>query len=199
MPDGTKTLTKEQLRQRAREKLAALTLAEARAGSAAIWERLSVLGEFSAAARLLIYVSTGNEVDTHGLIRQLLAMGREVSVPRFEPATQSYVASEVRDFDADLATGEFGILEPRTEAIRPAAFDQIGAVLVPGLAFDETGNRLGRGLGHFDRLLRQTGGVKIALAFDFQVLDEVPAEPHDARVDFIVTETRVVNPRGNRQ
>ena len=199
MPDGTKTLTKEQLRQRAREKLAALTLAEARAGSAAIWERLSVLGEFSAAARLLIYVSTGSEVDTHGLIRQLLAMGRQVCVPRFEPVTQSYVACQVRDFDADLATGKFGILEPRPKAVQPAAIDPIGAVLVPGLAFDETGNRLGRGLGCFDRLLRQTSGVKIALAFDFQLLDEVPAEPHDVRMDFIVTETRVVNPRGNRQ
>jgi 5-formyltetrahydrofolate cyclo-ligase len=105
----------------------------------------------------------------------------------------------VHDFDADLATGKFGILEPRPEAIRPAALDQIGAVLVPGLAFDGTGNRLGRGFGHFDRLLRQTSGVKIALAFDFQVLDEVPAEAHDVRLDFIVTETRVVNPRGNRQ
>jgi len=58
---------------------------------------------------------------------------------------------------------------------------------------------LGRGRGHFDRLLRQTSGVRIALAFDFQVLDEVPAETHDARMDFIVTETRVVNPKGNRQ
>jgi len=187
------------LRDRMRARLAQQDPADVRLWSAAIWERLSVLGEFSTAARLLVYVSTGNEVDTHGLIRQLLAMGREVCVPRFEPVTQRYVACRVRDFDADLATGKFGILEPRPEALKPAAADPIGAVLVPGLAFDETGNRLGRGLGHFDRLLRQSGGVKIALAFDFQVVDEVPAEAHDARVDFMVTETRVVNPRGNRK
>ena len=187
------------LREQMLARLAKRDAADIRARSAAIWERLAVLGEFSAAARLLIYVSTGNEVDTHGLIRQLLAMGRQVCVPRFESATQSYVACQVHDFDGDLAAGKFGILEPRPEALRPAAFDQIGAVLVPGLAFDETGNRLGRGLGHFDRLLQQTSGVKIALAFDFQVVDEVPAEAHDARMDFIVTETRVVNPRGNRK
>ena len=186
------------LRERMRAQLAKQDAADLRARSAAIWERLAALGEFRVAARLLIYVSTANEVGTHGLIRQLLAMGRQVCVPRFEPATESYVACQVHDFDADLAVGKFGILEPRPEALRPAAIDPIDAVLVPGLAFDETGNRLGRGLGHFDRLLRQTGGVKIALAFDFQVLDEVPAEPHDARMDFIVTETRVVNPRGNR-
>jgi 5-formyltetrahydrofolate cyclo-ligase len=187
------------LREQMRARLAEQGAADVRARSAAIWERLSVLREFVIARRLLVYVSTGNEVDTQGLIRQLLAMGRQVSVPRFEPATQRYVASELRDFDAELTAGKFGILEPKPEAVRPMALDRIDATLVPGLAFDETGNRLGRGLGHFDRLLCQTSGVKIALAFDFQVLDEVPAGAHDARMDFIVTETRVVNPRGNRQ
>jgi 5-formyltetrahydrofolate cyclo-ligase len=187
------------LREQMRARLAEHDATGVRAKTAAIWERLSVLREFSAATRLVVYVSTVHEVDTQGLIRQLLAMGRQVCVPRFEPATQGYAASELHDFDTELTTGKFGILEPKPGAIRPVALDRIDAALVPGLAFDETGNRLGRGLGHFDRLLRQTSGVKIALAFDFQVLDEVPAEAHDARMDFIVTETRVVNLRGNRQ
>ncbi len=182
-----------------RARLAGQGGADVRAKSAAIWERLSVLREFVIATRLLVYVSMGNEVDTQGLIRQLLAMGRQVSVPRFEPATQGYTASELQDFDNELTAGKFGVLEPKPGVIRPVALDQIDVALVPGLAFDETGNRLGRGSGHFDRLLGQTSGVKIALAFDFQVLDEVPAEAHDARMDFIVTETRVVNLRGNRQ
>ena len=187
------------LREQMRARLAELGAADIRAKSAAIWERLPLVKEFAAATRLLVYVSTGNEVDTHGLIRQLLAMRRQVCVPRFDPTTQSYAVSVLHDFDAELTTGKFGILEPKPEAVRPTALDQINAVLVPGLAFDETGNRLGRGSGHFDRLLRQTSGVKVALAFDFQILDEVPAEAHDARMDFIVTETRVVNPKGNRQ
>jgi len=182
-----------------RARLAKLSATDVRAKSAAIWERLSVLGEFASATMLLVYVSTGNEVDTHGLIRQLLAMGRHVCVPRFEPATQRYVASELRDFDADLAAGKFGILEPRREAIRPAAADQIGAAVVPGLAFDETGHRLGRGKGYFDRLLQEVRGTRIAMAFDFQLLSEVPAEAHDARMDFVVTETRVIKTKGNRQ
>jgi 5-formyltetrahydrofolate cyclo-ligase len=187
------------LREQMRARLARQGAADVRAKSAAIWERLSVLREFVAATRLLVYVSTASEVDTQGLIRQLLAMGRQVCVPRFEPTTLGYAASELHDFDNELMRGKFGILEPKPGAIRPAALDRIDATLVPGLGFDETGNRLGRGQGHFDRLLRQTSGVKIALAFDFQVLDEVPAEAHDARMDFIVTETRVVNLRGNRQ
>jgi 5-formyltetrahydrofolate cyclo-ligase len=187
------------LRELMRARLAEQGAADVRAKSAAIWERLSILKEFTTTARLLVYVSTGNEVDTQGLIRQLLAMGRQVCVPRFEPATEHYAASELQDFDAELTTGKYGILEPKPGVIRPVALDQIDATLVPGLAFDETGNRLGRGSGHFDRLLGRTSGVKIALAFDFQILDEVPAEAHDAHMDFIVTETRVVNPKGNRR
>lgn len=181
-----------------RTRLATQSAADVHAKSAAIWERLSVLGEFTNAKRLLAYVSAGSEVDTHGLIRQLLAMGRNVCVPQFEITKKYYVASELRDFDADLAAGEFGILEPKPEAIRPAASDQIDAALVPGLAFDETGNRLGRGMGYFDRLLQEVHGTRIALAFDFQLLDEVPAEAHDARMDFIVTENRVIKTKGNR-
>jgi 5-formyltetrahydrofolate cyclo-ligase len=186
------------LRKRMQAQLARQRAPDIRVKSAAIWERLSVLSEFTGATRLLVYVSQEREVDTHGLIRQLLAMGRQVYVPCFEPARRQYGASELRDFDADLATGEFGILEPKPGAIRPAAPDQIDGVLVPGLAFDETGNRLGRGRGYFDRLLREMRGVRIALAFDFQILTEVPAEAHDARMDFVVTETRVLKIKGNR-
>jgi len=179
-------------------RLAQQSAADVRVKSAAIWERLSVLSKFTGAARLLVYISKEREVDTHGLIRQLLAMGRHVCVPCFDPARQQYVASELRDFDADLTTGKFGILEPKSGVIRPTASDHPDAVLVPGLAFDETGNRLGRGRGYFDRLLHEMRGVRIALAFDFQILTEVPAEAHDARLDFVVTETRVIKIKGNR-
>jgi 5-formyltetrahydrofolate cyclo-ligase len=136
-------------------------------------------------------------VDTRGLIQQLLAMGRQVCVPWFDSEKKQYVASELRDFALDLTAGRFGILEPKPEAVRPVASDQIDATLVPGLAFDETGNRLGRGMGYFDRLLRGVRGVKIAMAYDFQLLNEVPAEAHDTPVDFIVTEKRVLKIRGN--
>ena len=186
------------LRKQMQVHLAGLSAADVCARSAAIWERLSVMREFAGATRLLSYVSKESEVDTHGLIRQLLAMGRQVCVPHFEPDRQQYIASELRDFDADLAVGKFGILEPKPGAIRRAAVDHLDTVLVPGLAFDETGNRLGRGRGYFDRLLREVGGVKIALAFDFQILTEVPTEAHDARMDFVVTETRVIKIKGNR-
>jgi 5-formyltetrahydrofolate cyclo-ligase len=183
---------KQQLRREMRARLAALTEAGRRAISAAVWERLATLPEFAAADCLLAYVSTAREVDTHGLIRQLLAMGRQVCVPWFDPESQQYVASELRDFDSELAAGKFGILEPAPGAVRAVETGRLDALLVPGLAFDAQGNRLGRGLGYFDRLLGGSRGVKIALAGEFQVLDEVPVADTDAALDFIVTDKRVV-------
>ena len=189
--------TKEELREQMRARLAAQSAAAVRVKSADIWERLSMVGEFATGSRLLVYVSKEPEVETRGLIQQLLAMGRQVCVPWFDGAKKQYVASALADFALDLAVGRFGILEPKPGAVRPVACDQIDAALVPGLAFDETGNRLGRGMGYFDRLLRDVRGVKIALAYDFQLLSEVPAEAHDTPMDFIVTEKRVFKTRGN--
>ena len=172
--------------------LSELTPTQVRQKSAAIWERLSVLSAFAGAECVLVYVSNDHEVDTHGLIRQLLAMGRCVCVPAF---VDGYVPAEIADFDADLVAGKFGILEPRT--VRRVPAEKPDVWLVPGLAFDLKGYRLGRGQGYFDALLRSARGRKIALAHDFQVLTEVPAEPHDVGMDFIVTETRVVECKRN--
>lgn len=183
---------KVELRDRMRVKLAALSLSEVRAKSAAIWERLAVFDGFASAECALIYVSKGHEVGTHGLIQQLLAMGRRVCVPKFDEGTQHYVVSELRDFQTELVEGKFHILEPKPGAVRVVHAGQLQALLVPGLAFDETGNRLGRGMGFFDAILRGAHGTKIALAYDFQMLKEVPVEPHDVAVDFIVTETKTL-------
>jgi len=176
-----------------RRQLAALTEADVRSKSAAIWERLAVLEEFNVAKCISAYVSTRNEVETRGLIRQLLAMGRQVCAPAFDG--EWYRLAEIHDPDADLAAGKFGILEPKNGQV--VTTEQVEAWLVPGLAFDLTGNRLGRGQGFYDALLRGAHGARIALAYDFQILNEVPAEAHDARVDFIVTEKRVVETKGN--
>jgi 5-formyltetrahydrofolate cyclo-ligase len=180
--------TKSALREQMRRRLAELTAADVRAHSAAVWERLAGLPQFATAGCVCAYVSTGHEIETHGLIRQLLAIGRRVCAPAF---VGEYQPAQIRDFDADLAKGKFGILEPRT--VTPARPD---VWLVPGLAFDPRGNRLGRGRGFYDAMLRQARGPKLALAHDFQLLDEIPADAHDARVDFVITESRVVTCKG---
>lgn len=189
--------TKVELREQMRARLESLSPAQVCKATATVWERLSVLAPFASAEWLLVYVSKGHEIDTYGLIRQLLALGKHVCVPSFDEVTKRYVASELRDFDSELTEGKFRILEPKPDAVRRVEATKLDALLVPGLAFDRHGNRLGRGMGFFDAILRDARGTKIALAHDFQVVSEAPAEPRDVGVDFIVTEARVVETKRN--
>ena len=157
--------------------------------SLAVMKRLAELPVFMNAKSLVVYVSFGNEIQTHDLIRQLLIEGRHVCIPAFQAG--KYLAAEIQDFDRDLVAGKLKILEPKLLRHVPVA--RPDAWLVPGLAFDRNGNRLGRGKGYFDALLEHARGVKIALTHDFQLLSEVPTEPHDVRMDFIITENQVVH------
>jgi len=176
-----------------RAALASLTPGEVHACSASVYRQLAGVQELASAEWVMGFVSFGTEVRTHELLRSLLAEGRHLCVPSLDPVGQRYICSELKHFDEDLREGVLGILEPRHDAIRPVHADKMDAWLVPGLAFDEHGNRLGRGMGYYDRLLCGARGVKIGLAYDFQLVNEIPAESHDIRLDFIVTETRVVH------
>lgn len=110
-------------------------------------------------------------------------------LPRFRSSDRAYEFAEVRDLGHDLRVGEYGLMEPAAEC--PALTNkQLDLVLVPGLAFDPNGRRLGRGKGYYDRLLPQVTGEFCGVAIDWQVLPEVPAGPHDQRLDCILTPTR---------
>ena len=98
--------------------------------------------------------------------------------------------SQIRSFD-DLQKGTFGILEPKPEAMNLVAPDELDLVLVPGIAFDKRGYRLGYGGGFYDAFLAQTKSVKVGLAFDFQIVDLLPTREEDERVDLIVSEKTV--------
>ncbi len=167
--------------------LAQLDLATVRAHSLAVAQRLVTIPAYVTAESLAVYVSFGAEIETHDLIRQWLAAGRQVCIPTFNAG--GYRLAEIQDFDQDLQAGKLNILEPRL--VRPVSATRPHVWLVPGLAFDRNGNRLGRGKGYFDALLARAPGVKIALTHDFQILNEVPTEVHDVRMDFIVTEIQV--------
>ena len=180
---------KREPRKRMLAHLAGLDAGTVHQHSLAVAKRLTTLPAFADAKSLVVYVSFGNEIQTHDLIRRLLIEGRHVSVPAFQGG--KYLAAEIHDFDQDLVAGKLKILEPKLLRHVPVARPDVW--LVPGLAFDRNGNRLGRGKGYFDALLEQARGVKIALTHDFQLLAEVPIEAHDIRMDFIVTETQVVH------
>ncbi len=149
-------------------------------------------GVFARARRVLFYAAAGDEVETLPLLERWVEEGRKVILPRVEGEVMPLV--EVDDL-ADLAPGYRGLLEPRRDRGRVVSWEAIEVALVPGLAFDLQGNRLGRGGGHYDRTLaRLPKALKIGLAFDFQVVERLPVEARDIPVDLVVTETRMIEP-----
>jgi 5-formyltetrahydrofolate cyclo-ligase len=163
-----------------------------------ITERLWTLEAFARAQRIVFYAATGDEVETLLLLHRWIEAGRKVILPRVAGDGMSVV--EVDRLE-DLAPGYRGILEPRPGSGRMVAWEEVEVALVPGLAFDVHGNRLGRGGGHYDRALARMDpkAVKIGLAFDFQVVERLPAEARDMPVDLVVTETRVIEAGGTKE
>lgn len=141
---------------------------------------------------VLLYAATGDELSLDEAITALLARGATVCLPRVQGEALHAVRIDGLD---GLVPGWRGVREPlaETEPVEPGS---LRACVVPGLAFDTAGNRLGYGGGHFDRLLARLdpAAAVIGAAFDVQVLDALPAEAHDRPVHAVVTECRVVRP-----
>jgi 5-formyltetrahydrofolate cyclo-ligase len=137
---------------------------------------------------IMAYYSLPDEVNTHGLIDDLVAEGKTVLLPKVTgPDTMELRRYTGRD---DLQEGAYHILEPMGELFTD--FSSIDLILVPGLAFDAAGHRLGRGRGYFDRLLSSLFTIhsslfsSIGVCFDFQKVDEVPVDAHDIAMDKVV-------------
>jgi 5-formyltetrahydrofolate cyclo-ligase len=156
--------------------------------SAAVFRLLRTLPEFVQAKSVLTYVSRENEVDTLRIIMERLGSRRHVVCPAI--AGRDLVWREIRSL-TDLHPGKFDILEPweNCTIVEPQALDSV--VLVPGLAFTRQGARLGVGGGFFDRFLNDAHIFSIGLAYDFQIVDELPVQPHDIFMDIVVTESEV--------
>lgn len=147
-----------------------------------------------------LYVNFRSEVETLELVGQLLTSGKTVTVPLVSVSEKSMTAVRLIDPEKDLVPGYYGILEPRKDLLETRTIDHksIDIVVLPGSVFDEKGGRLGYGGGFYDRFLANQvlpSALRIALAFELQVQDEIPQEPHDKPADFIITEQRVI--RGN--
>lgn len=115
--------------------------------------------------------------------------GKLTALPRFVEATGTYEAARVVALESDLQPGRFGIREPAAHCAA-VPLNQLDLVLAPGVGFDAGGHRLGRGKGHFDRILNAVRGVKLGVAFEWQIVERLPVEPHDVKLDGIVTPTR---------
>jgi 5-formyltetrahydrofolate cyclo-ligase len=141
------------------------------------------------AQTILFFAPMPDELDIWPSLPVALAAGKHVYLPRFLSHTNSYAACHVKIPDTDLTLGQFGIREP-SESCPQISLNRLDFVLVPGVAFDLHGRRLGRGKGFYDQLLAAVRGKTCGVAFDEQIVNEIPVEPHDVLLNCILTPSR---------
>lgn len=174
-------LSKREVRQSVKRRLAALTGEERAFRNRAIAERLFRSEEYRGARSIFLFYSMPEEVDTHSILSDALAEGKEVFLPRIEGEKMLLVPYREED---SLLPNRYGILEPMGDA----AAAQPELALIPLLAYDRKRGRLGRGKGYYDRFLASFSGTSIALAFSEQEWERVPTEAFDRRPDIIITD-----------
>ncbi len=191
---------KLRLRRSIQLRLGEVTPEEARAVGAAIADRLDRSPLWQEAARVVVFASRSDEVDTSALIERAFFAGKQVLFPR---TTDSAGLEFARVADpSQLRAGRFGIREPSPE-LPVARLDQRTLLLVPGLAFDREGARLGRGGGYYDRALagirdREHRPITIGVGFFFQLVERVPMTPFDVHLDGVVSEDALLETESSR-
>jgi len=185
---------KESLRGELAARRAALGAEQRASASRRVAERLFASSELLAARSVFTCLSFGDELDTWGIVARLLESGREVYVPRAE---RSPTRLAVCRFPCALVTLSFGLRQPPTsepELPEREIDATIDLALVAGLGFDRRGYRLGYGSGYFDRFLAGRPFPALGLAFDTQIVDRLPVEPHDMPMAALITESERMNP-----
>jgi len=180
---------KSALRAQVRARLKEIAATERAAASAQARSLLVRQRYWQEAKKILFYAPLPEELDMWPLVAEALGEGKTVALPRFGMAQGGYVACEVKDPAKELQVGRFDIREP-LERCSEIPVNRLDFILVPGIAFDLQGRRLGRGKGYYDRLLAGAQGRACGVAFDCQIVSELPVEPQDVRVNCILTPTR---------
>jgi 5-formyltetrahydrofolate cyclo-ligase len=180
---------KAALRKQVEERLTSLTPEQRARASAKACQRLERQRVWQKAGFVMFYAPRNDELDVASLLEKALAAGKRAALPQFDRQTRSYRMCEVRCPLSEVPVGYYGIREPGAGGgiISP---NQLDLILVPGVAFDLSGRRLGRGRGYYDQLLSGVQAIKCGLCFDEQVYAQIPVEPHDILLNCILTPTR---------
>jgi 5-formyltetrahydrofolate cyclo-ligase len=185
---------KQYIRRSIRAVRQGLSEAERLAHSHRIWERVAGLSCYQHTRVLLGYMAFDHEVLTDGLMQQAMASGKQLVLPMVLGDRRDMVLYGIEDLGCDVAPGYRGILEPQPRRARAVVPETLDLALIPGVAFDLRGGRLGLGAGFYDRLLSRLplDILTVGLAFDFQVIPRLPLQPHDMVLGAVVTERRVI-------
>ena len=183
MDNSNKKLTRSTIKQRRLQ----LTEEEVTKKSSECVSKVLEFPEFLEAKTVCVYISTNNEIDTSEIIEYCLKNGKKVAAPRVDGDTMDFYYF---DKPEDLAQGAFNIWEPVGEQ---RVTDERSLVIIPGIAFDLSCNRIGYGKGYYDKYLSDHPKMKrIALAYDFQIVAKIKQEVHDIKPQIVVTESRVI-------
>lgn len=196
---GELSREKSALRASTRRVMEMMPAREATQKSQALAERALAWPPMARARRVLVYLSMAGEAGTGALIERLLEAGVDVAGPKVDWEARTISPARITDVLADVVQGRLGVPEPAPHTMG-VALETIDVVLVPALAFDLRGFRLGRGAGFYDRLLASKArrGLALGYGFEAQLAQRVPTEPHDARLDALATERRVLEFNGPR-
>lgn len=158
--------------------------------SNAIMDKITSLDIYKQSKVVFIYMDFKNEVMTSNLIKRMLSEKKRVVIPYTDNINTVLIPSEITK-ESDLKQNSFGYFEPKS--ILPVNIEEIDLVIVPGVVFDKNLNRIGFGKGYYDKILNRLkpSAKKVALAHDFQVLEDIPAEEHDVKMDMIITEKNI--------
>ena len=164
-----------------------LSILEVKALSKEVFDNLLKSGLLENKNAILSYMSIKGEVETSYINEFILKEGKHLLIPSINEEDEL----EVKKSNGEHKIGKYGIIEVNSDIV--FNYNEIDIVLVPGVAFDKRGNRIGFGKGYYDRLLKKIGGVKIGLAYEFQIVPEFEKEAHDEGLDYICTESRVID------
>lgn len=159
-----------------------------------IMERLFDFANFLEAKTVLFYLHSKSEVATDDMIEKAIAHKKAVTVPLVDPTEKDIVPYKIEDLERDVAPGYQGIREPIVQQCKQVPVEYINLAIIPGIAFDERGGRIGHGTGFYDKLIPKLDATtrKVALAFECQIVPQIPMEPHDRYIDIIITERRTI-------
>jgi 5-formyltetrahydrofolate cyclo-ligase len=187
----TTTRNKAIIRKRLRERLAAMTESERHSKSMAACGLITSSPEFATAGVIMLYLSTAHEVDTSPLALRAWQAGKTVVVPKVSWDQKRMLPVEISSLHSDMTTSRLGVREP--VGGKPVPVNLIDLVIVPGLGFTPSGFRIGRGMGFYDRFLAQRDfiGLSCGLAFDEQIVEELPVLDHDMPLSMLVTDREI--------
>jgi 5-formyltetrahydrofolate cyclo-ligase len=162
--------------------------------SRAIMDRLFEFANFLESRIVIFYLSHKSEVDTERMIKKALALEKIIALPLINEEKKEIIPLKIDNIDRDTGPGYRGIREPLPQRCKEIPVQHINLAIIPGIAFDERGGRIGYGTGFYDRFIPDLDVTtrKVALAFECQIVPQIPMEPHDRYTDIIITEKRII-------